>query len=97
VAHQLVRDYANGVWWVDLAALSSADKIAPAIANAANLQLGDGDARDLLLRAVAHRDTLLVLDNCEHMVRAVARLCHDLLTTAPGVCILATSQEVLNT
>jgi class 3 adenylate cyclase len=51
VAHQLVGDYANGVWWVDLAALTSGDKLAPAIANAANLQLGDGDVHDLLLHA----------------------------------------------
>lgn len=97
VAHQLVSDYANGVWWVDLAALTSGDKLASAIANAANLQLGDGDARDLLLHALAQRETLLVLDNCEHMIPAVAGLCHDLLTTAPGVRILATSQELLNT
>ena len=97
VADQLVSDYANGVWWVDLAALSSGDKIAPAIANAAQLQLGDGDALDLLVRAVAHRETLLVLDNCEHMIPALARLCHELLAAAPGVRILATSQDVLNT
>ena len=97
VADQLVSNYANGVWWVDLAALSSGDKIAPAIANAAQLQLGDGDALDLLVRAVAHRETLLVLDNCEHMIPALARLCHELLAAAPGVRILATSQDVLNT
>lgn len=96
VAHGLVDRHCNGVWWVDLAALSSVDKIAPAIANAANLQLGDGDALDLLVRALIHRDTLLVLDNCEHMVSAVARLVHDVLVAAPRARVLATSQEVLN-
>ncbi len=97
VAQQVVGGYGHGVWWVDLAALSSVDKIAPAVANAANLQLGDGDALDLLLRALAHRETLLVLDNCEHMIGAVAQLVHEVLATAPGVRVLATSQEGLNT
>ena len=96
VAHRLVGIHSNGVWWVDLAALSSAEQIAPAIANAANLQLGDGDALVHLLRALSHRDALLVLDNCEHLVSAVSRLVRGVLVAAPKVRVLATSQEVLN-
>jgi predicted ATPase len=95
VSRRLVGAYANGVWWVDLAALSAADKIAPAIANAAGLQLGEGDAAELLTRALAARKSLLVLDNCEHLVADVARLTQAVLEAAPAVSVLATSQETL--
>ncbi|MEO8739069.1 MAG: winged helix-turn-helix domain-containing protein [Casimicrobiaceae bacterium] len=95
VSRRLVGAYANGVWWVDLAALSSADKIVPAIANAAGLQLGDGDAVVLLTRALAQRESLLVLDSCEHVVAEVARVVTAILQSAQTVSVLATSQETL--
>lgn len=97
VSRRLVGAYANGVWWVDLAALSSADRIAPAIANAAGLQLGDGEAIALLARALVHRKSLLVLDNCEHLVADVARVTQAILESASDVSVLATSQETLKT
>ena len=95
VSRRLVGAYANGVWWVDLAALTSADKIAPAIANAAGLQLGDGDAVASARGCAFSRESLLVLDNCEHLVADVARIAHELLASAPGVRVLGTSQEAL--
>jgi predicted ATPase len=51
-------------------------QLATAIANAANLQLGmtEKDASVELLRALAPRAMLLVLDNCEHLTRAVGQL-----------------------
>ncbi|WP_233415435.1 BTAD domain-containing putative transcriptional regulator [Streptomyces sp. N35] len=54
------------------------------------------DRASRLLRALASRELLLVLDNCEHMVDAVAALVGRLLRAAPGVRVLATSQEPLN-
>ncbi|WP_408056434.1 ATP-binding protein, partial [Streptomyces mesophilus] len=54
------------------------------------------DRANRLLRALASRELLLVLDNCEHMVDAVASLVGRLLRAAPGVRVLATSQEPLN-
>lgn len=87
--------HADGVWWVDLAALSSADKIAPAVAAAARLHLGEGDALAQLAQALASRELLLVLDNCEHLAGDVARLVHAVLAGAAGVRVLATSQQAL--
>ncbi|WP_152626883.1 AfsR/SARP family transcriptional regulator [Streptacidiphilus carbonis] len=46
-----------------------------------------------LTSALAHRDLLLVLDNCEQLVADAARLATDLLAACPGLCILATSRE----
>jgi predicted ATPase/DNA-binding winged helix-turn-helix (wHTH) protein len=87
--------FADGAWWVDLAALSSAEKIAPSIATAASLQLGDGDAMMELVRVLAPREMLLVLDNCEHLAGAVAQVVDAVLGGAARVRVLATSQEAL--
>jgi non-specific serine/threonine protein kinase len=50
---------------------------------------------DRLIRHLATRQTLLLLDNCEHLIEAVARLAHALLTRCPAVTVLATSRERL--
>jgi predicted ATPase/DNA-binding winged helix-turn-helix (wHTH) protein len=97
VARQRVSLHADGVWWADLAVLRTADQIAPAMAQAAGLALGDGDAERMLRLALEQRDTLLVLDNCEHLVNAVAALTTTLLDAAPRLRILATSLEPLKT
>jgi predicted ATPase len=90
-----VSNYAAGVWWVDVAALSSPDKVIPSIAGAAQLQLGEGDAQAQLVRSLGSREMLLVLDNCEHLAEPVARIVHTLLAGATGVRVLTTSQEAL--
>jgi predicted ATPase/DNA-binding SARP family transcriptional activator len=53
------------------------------------------DTGERLVAALADRELLLVLDNCEHVVEAVARLAHWLLTGCPTLLILATSREAL--
>ena len=97
VAGRQIDAHANGVWWVDLAALSTSDRIVPAIVNAARLSLEEGDPLAELARALAHRRTLLVLDNCEHLAADVARVVHAVLDAAAGLRVLATSQEALKT
>lgn len=89
--------YLHGVWWVDLAALDGPHHLAGAIANAARLQLGNRSAEvgDLLVEALASRELLLVLDNCEHLAEAAGRLVLAARAAAPGVRLLVTSQERL--
>lgn len=95
VARARLDDFADGVWWVDLAPLASAGTIAPAIAAAAQVQLGSGDATERLVQALARRQMLLVLDHCEPLAREVALLVHALLAGAVGVKVLACSQLAL--
>jgi predicted ATPase/DNA-binding winged helix-turn-helix (wHTH) protein len=96
VARALVDRHPDGVWWLDLAALSTGAQIAPAIAATVRLQLGAGDAALILARALAQRGALLlVLDNCEHLAGEVAVLVQAILAVAPGIRLLATSQEML--
>lgn len=94
VARQRVGAHADGVWWVDFSTLSVAPSIAPAIAAAAQLQLGSGDdSTAMLIRAIGERDLLLVLDNCEHFATEIARIVQHALDATGKLRILATSQE----
>jgi predicted ATPase/DNA-binding winged helix-turn-helix (wHTH) protein len=92
VAHAVAASFPQGVSWVDLAALSGEGRLATAIANAARLQLRDGDAPLQLAQAMATRHSLLVLDNCEHLIDAAARYVGAFLAVARSVRILVTSQ-----
>ncbi|MFC4112486.1 BTAD domain-containing putative transcriptional regulator [Nonomuraea zeae] len=87
------------VWLVELASLTAqAAVVEVAEAIAAVLGLRDdvpGSMSDRLAAALEGKRTLLVLDNCEHVVEQVAALAGRLLRAAPGLRILATSQESL--
>ncbi|WP_433332194.1 BTAD domain-containing putative transcriptional regulator [Spirillospora sp. CA-294931] len=94
----------GGAWLVELAGLDRAssgaapDAVAGVVA--AVLDLRDDDAPgppplDRLAGALRGRDTLLVLDNCEHVIEPVATLVSALLADVPGLRVLATSQEPL--
>jgi predicted ATPase/DNA-binding winged helix-turn-helix (wHTH) protein len=97
VARRRAGSQPGGVWFVDLSALTEPPQLATAIANAANLQLGitEQDASVELLRALAPRAMLLVLDNCEHLTRAVGALVEALHGAARDLRVLVTSQELL--
>jgi predicted ATPase/class 3 adenylate cyclase/DNA-binding CsgD family transcriptional regulator len=94
LAGQLAGDYAEGVWYVDLAPITDSDLVPVAVARALGLpdQLGRS-TMDTLLRFVRDRQMLMVLDNCEHLLDACADLVVALLGAAPGLRLLATSRE----
>ncbi|MFG6195855.1 BTAD domain-containing putative transcriptional regulator [Nonomuraea sp. JJY05] len=89
------------VWLVELAALrprAAEIEVAEAIAAVLGLRddtAGPGAPVERISGALAGRETLLVLDNCEHVVEQVAVLAGRLLQAVPGLRILATSQESL--
>jgi predicted ATPase/transcriptional regulator with XRE-family HTH domain len=87
--------FADGVAWVELATLSAAAHVAPAIAAAVGCALAGAEAPDAQLLAwLCDRRQLIVLDNLEHLLDA-APLLAVLLRQAPGVTLLATSRERL--
>ncbi|MDH3683907.1 MAG: adenylate/guanylate cyclase domain-containing protein, partial [Acidimicrobiia bacterium] len=101
VAGSISSRFADGVFFVELAPLTSGDLIAPTIATAANLRLGSiGSDRSAALRAVADvlagRESLVILDNCEHLVDEVATFVDELLSRGSAVKVLATSREPLS-
>ncbi|GGP00527.1 SARP family transcriptional regulator [Nonomuraea glycinis] len=90
--------FAGGVWLVELGAVSVQGRGGVADAVAKVLGVRDdvpGALTDRLAGALRDGRTLLVLDNCEHVVDEVAELAGVLLRAAPGLRILATSQEPL--
>jgi non-specific serine/threonine protein kinase len=97
VAADVRRSFADGVWLVELSALRNAGLLARTVA--AGLDLPDqaaGDPVDVLADHLADRHLLLVLDTCEHLVDACAKLAEALLRAAPRLRILATSREPLD-
>ena len=97
VAHAQRHDHADGVWQVELAALTAPEMVAQAVARAFDLQLQPtrpGDAA--IADALRPQRILLLLDNCEHVVDAVGALVDLLLRHCAGVTVLTTSREPLH-
>jgi predicted ATPase/DNA-binding NarL/FixJ family response regulator len=96
-AAELRRAFRDGVWLVQLDQLHDQALVAEAVARALGLQDRAGYASAATLAEyLAGRQVLLVLDNCEHLVDATAKLADLLLRAAPGLRVLATSRESLN-
>jgi predicted ATPase/DNA-binding SARP family transcriptional activator/DNA-binding CsgD family transcriptional regulator len=97
VARDLVGAYPDGVWLVDLAPLSEEELVPQAVAEVLGVpEQPNRPYTDVLTEALGASKTLIVLDNCEHLLGACARLVDALLDFCPGVHILATSREPLN-
>jgi predicted ATPase/class 3 adenylate cyclase/DNA-binding CsgD family transcriptional regulator len=92
-ARRVADRFADGVWLAELAGVADPDLVPAAIASALGIQQGGGSAMEALADVLAARQVLLVLDNCEHLIDAVAGLCGTLLPAADDVRILATSRE----
>ena len=90
------ESYSAGVCWVELAPLDDPLIVAQEVANRVGVPDSPGqDPAAAITAHVADREALIVLDNCEHLTSAVARLAEQLLARCPGLAILATSREVL--
>jgi predicted ATPase len=97
VAGELLEEYPDGVWQVELAALSDAGLVPQEVARVLGVREAPGR---LLLETLADfrrsERALLVLDNCEHLVAACADLAHALLRACSGVRLLVTSRQALD-
>lgn len=94
VAGALSEDFADGLWWVDLAAI--ADPAVVSITIARTLGLPDQPGRsplETVERLIGHREMLLLLDNCEHLLDACGDVITRLLNHCPRLTILTTSRE----
>jgi predicted ATPase len=88
--------FADGVWLVELATLASPDLVVPTVAGVLGVREQPGSTSLQALQAhLDSRQTLLILDNCEHMLEGVATLVEQLLGATTGLKVLATSREAL--
>lgn len=96
VARKMLESFPNGVWFVDLSAITDPHFVPRSVMSALDVTAeSDRDEQELLAGALEFRELLLVLDNCEHLVEACAELAGILMSRCPGVRVLATSREAL--
>ncbi len=91
-----LAEFAAGVWLVEFAPLADADLVPTAVTSALGIEVpADRTATDVLISRMRDQRILLVLDNCEHVVGAVASLLEALLASAPSLKALVSSQELI--
>ena len=96
VAAELLDGSGDGVWLVELAAVRDPDAVPAAVANALGIKEQVGrPIQDVLVAALADQHILIVLDNCEHLIGACAKLAETVVRSCPKVYLLATSRETL--
>lgn len=94
-AEALIAAYEQRIRFVDLAPLQDPHFVPSAIASALGLTIHSGDALPALIGYLREEQMLVVFDNCEHVIEAVASLAEQITSGAPSVHILATSREPL--
>jgi predicted ATPase/DNA-binding SARP family transcriptional activator len=99
-AAALRDEHRDGAWLVDLASVAQAGEVAPAAASAleASAFAGPqpaGSTTQLIVRHLAGRSLVVVLDNCEHVIGEAAALADTLVGAVPGLWLIATSREPL--
>lgn len=96
-ANRLIGKFTEGVWWVDLVGLADPSRVPEAVAQVVAVP---GTPNQPLIKTLAEyfrsKQTLLILDNCEHLISACAQLADQLLSTCERLKILATSREGLD-
>ena len=96
VARQQLSTFADGVWAAELAPLSDPDLVPVTVAIALGLELVSGAASpQSAANALRSKQVMIVLDNCEHVIDAAARLADALLRANPAIRVIATSREPL--
>ncbi len=96
LGRRVCEQFPGGVWLVDLAPVADPAKVTSTAAAALDVALGDTAApAEALAAALGAERRLMILDNCEHLIDAVSALVATLLQRAPGLTVLATSQESL--
>ncbi len=94
VARRVAGRFADGVWLVELAAVRDPARVPSAVTAVLGVrELPGVPVADSLAAVLARQQLLLVLDNCEHVIAAVAGLCGALLPAADDVRVLTTSRE----
>jgi predicted ATPase/DNA-binding CsgD family transcriptional regulator len=96
VAEELHEVGADGPWMVDLSTVTDSEQIPRLVASTVDILLDPGSDPVLgLTRQLADRETVLILDTCEHVVGRVAELTHRLLRSCARLRVIATTREPL--
>jgi predicted ATPase/DNA-binding SARP family transcriptional activator len=97
VVAEILDLFPDGVWFLDLAPLNEPSLVPNTLASLLGLrELGELAVTELLISYFHSRTTLIIFDNCEHLIEASAQLINSLLTSCEHLAILATSRETLH-
>jgi predicted ATPase/DNA-binding winged helix-turn-helix (wHTH) protein len=95
VAHAIAEHFGGEVYFVDLGGLADPDLVVRAVATSLGFVLKSSDQGAELVELIRLKKVLVVLDSCEHVIKAVASLAEQLFQAAEQVHLLATSRELL--
>ena len=96
-AGKSLRNFSDGVWFINLAPISSGDLVLQSIATALNLkEEKDSPLLDIVVDYLRDKNALLIMDNCEHVLDETAAAINVILQKAPNIKVLAASRESLN-
>ncbi len=96
VAADIIDDYGNGVWFIELASLIEPELLPNAVMQALGIkEQPKQKAEDILADYLKDKELLILLDNCEHIIEACAMLSEKLLQNSQKLKIIATSREAL--
>lgn len=96
VAARLVDSMTKGVWFSSLVDLRDEKLVARHLASCLPVSVGQKDPIEAVVEEFADSDALIVLDNCEHLLKEAAAVIHKLLVSCPNLKILATTRELLS-
>ena len=89
-------EWRDGVWFAALDTIDTPDAMLRALLGLLGIEPRSQPDLDSLIEGLRFRDSLLILDNCEHLLDAVAEATNAIVSSCPGVRVLATSREPLD-
>ncbi len=96
IGARVINEFRDGVWLVELALITDPDRVLGAMAAAVGArEEPERPLRDTMVNFLKGKTVLLILDNCEHLLKAVSALTTDLLRACPNLKILAASRHSL--
>ncbi|HVJ51227.1 MAG TPA: winged helix-turn-helix domain-containing protein [Aliidongia sp.] len=95
IIRAIASDYRDGAFFVDLSSLQEASLVPSLVAAALGIEMESGRPAEQLVHRLRDKHLLILLDNCEQIVDAVAPLAELILAEAPGVSLFSTSREPL--
>ncbi len=95
VAEELVRDFEDGLVYLDLGCINSSDAMESTLARALGTAVEEGNQRSAIYDALGNKHLLLIIDNCEHLLDAATELVEEIRHRFPQLTFLVTTPEHL--
>jgi predicted ATPase len=94
-AAEVGAEFPDGIWLIELGAVTDPELIDATVAGAIGVAQKSGSIREAIVDHLAERQALLIVDNCEHLIGGAAELVDEIIASAVGCRIIATSRELL--